>query len=222
MAKECLYERESTSLQREYMWGEHVCMFDRTRREREGQSHGGTARSRPRLSSPDCLDWLKKTNPSGQAVGWRQALLGPPPLLLLNIKLFQMIYGRSPLGDSVLFTFCSPENWLMGVEWGSLLRALGPEKPTWQFDMQDLLYQLRTCSVFCTGCNVPWFCWYVDFLLLMRGCQYTDCIHETNNIISDQLWPDSFYLRFTFYDHTLRTLLTHHLKHWGHILCIFG
>lgn len=105
MAKECLYERESTSLQREYMWGEHVCMFDRIRREREGQSHGGTARSRPRLSSADCLDWLKKTNPSGQAVGWRQALLGPPPLLLLNIKLFQMIYGRSPLGDSVLFTF---------------------------------------------------------------------------------------------------------------------
>lgn len=93
---------------------EHVCMFDRTRREREGQSHGGTVRSRPRLSSPDCLDWLKKTNPSGQAVGWRQALPGPPPLLLLYTKLFQMIYDCSPLGDSLLLTFRSPEHRLTG------------------------------------------------------------------------------------------------------------
>lgn len=146
------------------MWGEHVCMFDRTRREREGQSHGGTARSRPRLSSPDCLDWLKKTNPSGQAVGWRQALLGPPPLLLLNIKLFQMIYGRSPLGDLVLFTFCSPENWLMGVESGSLLRAED------QRSQHDNL-TCKTCSISCV--RVPFFA--QDAMCLDSAGMLTSC-----------------------------------------------
>ena len=84
---------------------EHVCLFDRKRRERDGQSHGETARSRASLFF-SWLDWLKQTNPSGQAVGRRQALPGPRgTLLLLYTKLFQMIYGLSLLAET---RCCSP------------------------------------------------------------------------------------------------------------------
>lgn len=183
----------------------HVCMFDRTRRERGGQSHGGTVRSRPRLSSPDCLDWLKKTNPSGQAVGWRQALPGPPPLLLLYTKLFQMIYCCSPFWDWLLLTFHSPEQRLTGdlhwVHCDPLLTTIHHMSQWWC--KLDLLYLLHSCFTF-QQISVDQFFRYDDFLPVRRAVS-----------VWNRAMEQKFSLALQFVEPNTNGCFC---NHWGHVL----
>lgn len=183
---------------------EHVCIFDRLRREREGQSQGGSVRSRPRLSSPECLDWLKKTNPSGQAVGWRQTLPGPPPLLLLYTKLFQMIYCCSPFWDWLLLTFHSPEQRLTG---GSPFGALWPIINHCTPQVSGLahnLIQVRSALPSSFMFHFPTMqCGLVLQIGWLLACE-EGCVEQSSKMkISTQLWAEDFHLHFSFYNQTL-------------------